>query len=162
MPAAERRLRTVVANLPSPPALPQAWHQEAAVIDDKHVVPVTLLVQACVSFVVAAVLWVWMGEVAALSALLGGVAVVIPNGFLAARLLAPNRDVSARAMMRSAWLGEIGKWLLTALAFGVIFGFVRPIEPIGVFAGFIAAQLAVFGALLVGGGGGARVAMTKS
>jgi ATP synthase protein I len=162
MPAAERRLRTVVANLPSPPALPQAWHQEAAVIDDKHVVPVTLLVQACVSFVVAAVLWVWMGEVAALSALLGGVAVVIPNGFLAARLLAPNRDVSARAMMRSAWLGEIGKWLLTALAFGVIFGFVRPIEPIGVFAGFIAAQLAVFGALLVGGGGGAREAMTKS
>jgi ATP synthase protein I len=132
------------------------------VIDDTHVVPVTLLVQACVSFVVAAVLWVWMGEVAALSALLGGVAVVIPNGFLAARLLAPNRDVSARAMMRSAWLGEIGKLLLTALAFGVIFGFVRPIEPLAVFAGFIAAQLALFGALLLGGGGGAREAMTKS
>lgn len=130
-------------------------------IDVKHVVPVTLLVQTCVSFVAAAVSWVWFDEVAALSALLGGAAVVIPNGFLAARVLAPNRDVSARAMMRSAWLGEIGKLALTVLAFGVIFGVVRPIEPLAVFAGFIAAQLVVFGALLLGGGG-AQEAMTKS
>jgi ATP synthase protein I len=132
------------------------------VIDVKHVVPVTLLVQTCVSFVVAGVLWAWMGEVAATSALLGGVAVVVPNAFLAARVLAPNRDVSARAMMRSAWIGEIGKLLLTAALFGVIFGFVRPVEPLAVFAGFIAAQLVMFGALLLGGGGGAREAMTKS
>lgn len=130
-------------------------------IDVKHVVPVTLLVQTCVSFIAAAVLWVWVGEVAALSALLGGAAVVIPNGFLAARVLTPSRDLSARAMMRSAWLGEIGKLVLTALAFGVIFGVVRPIEPLAVFAGFIAAQLVVFGALLLGGGG-SQEAMTKS
>lgn len=128
------------------------------VIDVKHVVPLTLLVQACVSLVLAAVFWGLMGEVAGLSALLGGVAVVIPNGFLAARLLQPSRDQSAKAMMRSAWLGEIGKVLLTALLFGVIFGFVRPIQPLAVFAGFIAAQLVVFGALLVGGGAGAQQA----
>ena len=128
------------------------------VIDVKHVVPVTLLVQACVSLVLAAVLWAWMGEVAGMSTLLGGVAVVIPNAFLAARLLQPSRDQSAKAMMRSAWFGEIGKVLLTALVFGVTFGFVRPIEPLAVFAGFIAAQLVVFGALLLGGGVGAQEA----
>jgi ATP synthase protein I len=131
------------------------------VIDVKHVVPVTLLVQACVSFVSAAVLWAWMGEVAAISALLGGAAVVIPNAFLAARLLQPSRDESARAMLRSAWVGEVGKVLLTALLLGVIFGFVRPIEPLAVLAGFIAAQLVMFGTLLLGGGVGAQ-AMTKS
>ena len=81
-----------------------------------------------------------------MSALLGGVAAVVPNAFLAARLLQPSRDESAKAMMRSAWFGEIGKLLLTALLFGVIFGFVRPIQPLAVFAGFIAAQLVVFGA----------------
>jgi ATP synthase protein I len=132
------------------------------VIDVKHVVPVTLLVQTCVSLVAAAVLWAAAGEVAGTSALLGGAAAVVPNAFLAARLLKPSRDQSAGAMMRAAWLGEFGKVLLTALLFGVIFGFVRPMEPLAVFAGFIAAQLVVFGALLLGGGGRAREAMTKS
>jgi ATP synthase protein I len=132
------------------------------VIDVKHVVPVTLLVQMCVSFVVAAVSWILVGEIAGASALLGGAAAVVPNGFLAARVLQPNRDLSADAMMRSAWIGEIGKLLLTALLFGVIFGVVRPIEPLAVFAGFIAAQLVVFGALLVGSGSGPHEAMTKS
>jgi ATP synthase protein I len=97
-----------------------------------------------------------------MSALLGVVAAVIPNAFLAARVLQPKRDLSADAMMRSAWIGEIGKLLLTALLFGVIFGFVRPIEPLAVFVGFIAAQLVVFGALLLGGGTGAQQMMTKS
>ena len=64
--------------------------------------------------------------------------------------------------MRSAWIGEVGKLLLTALLFGVIFGVVRPIEPLAVFAGFIAAQLVMFGALLIGNGGGRQEAMTKS
>lgn len=132
------------------------------VTDVKHVVPLTLLVQACASLATAAAFWAWQGEVAGVSALLGGAAAVVPNGFLAARVLAPNRDVSARAMMRSAWVGEIGKLLLTALAFGVIFGFVRPLSPLAVFAGFIAAQLVVFGALLVGSGPHAQQAMTKS
>jgi ATP synthase protein I len=148
-----------VARLSSPPALPQAWRRKRpAVIDVKHVVPVTLLVQACVSFVVAAVVWVWIGAVAGVSAMLGGVAVVIPNGFLAARLLQPRRDDSARAILRSAWVGEIGKVLLTALLLGVVFGWVRPIEPLAVLAGFIATQLAMFGALLLGGGAGAQEA----
>jgi len=132
------------------------------VIDVKHVVPMTLLVQTCVSFVVAAVSWILVGEVGGTSALLGGAAAVVPNGFLAARVLKPNRDTSAKAMMRAAWIGEIGKLLLTVLLFGVIFGVVRPIEPLAVFAGFIAAQVVVFGALLVGNGGGAQQAMTKS
>ena len=132
------------------------------VIDVKHVVPLTLLAQACVSVALAVASWAWAGEVAGMSALLGGMVAVVPNAFLAARLLKPSRDQSARAMMNAAWLGEIGKLLLTALLFGVIFGFLRPIEPKAVFAGFIAAQLVVFGGLLVGNGAGSQQAMTKS
>jgi ATP synthase protein I len=128
--------------------------EAAVVIDVKHVAPLTLLAQACVSGLMALALWVWLGEVAAFSALLGGAVAVVPNGFLAARLLQPGRDESARAMMRSAWVGEIGKLLLTAVLFGVIFAFVRPLSPPAVFAGFIAATLVLFGALLIGGGVG--------
>ena len=132
------------------------------VIDVKHVVPLTLLAQVCVSLAMAAVLWAWMGGVAAVSALLGGVAVVVPNGFLAARLLASNRDPRDSAMMRAAWIGEAGKLLLTALLFVVIFKVVRPLAPLAVFAGFIAAQLVVFGALLIGSGAPGKEAVTKS
>jgi len=114
----------------------------------ERVVPLTLLAQAGVSMVLAAVLWLRFGDTVAVSTLLGGAAAVVPNGFLAARLLAPSRPVDE--LLRGAWLGEVGKILLTVLAFGVIFGFVRPIAPPAVFAGFIAAQLVVFGALLVG------------
>jgi ATP synthase protein I len=131
------------------------------VIDVKHVVPVTLLAQTCVSVAAAAILGLWVGEVAGVSALLGGAVAVVPNAFLAARLVKPSRDQSAGAMLRDAWIGEIGKVLLAALLFGVIFGFVRPIEPLAVFAGFIVAQLVVLGALLLGSGSGAQ-AMSKS
>lgn len=120
-------------------------------IDVKHVVPVTLLVQVCVSLVAAIVFWSWMGATAGKSALLGGMAVVIPNGFLAARLLRTSRDESIGAIMRSAWVGEIGKLLLTVLLFAAIFGAVRPLDPLAVFCGFIAAQMVIFGALLLGG-----------
>jgi ATP synthase protein I len=120
-------------------------------LDVQRVVPLTLLAQAAVSGIVAAAVWAPYGGTAALSALLGGAAAVVPNAFLAARVLKPNRDASAGALMRAAWLGEIGKILLTVLAFGLIFGAVRPISPPAVFAGFISAQLVVFGALLMGG-----------
>ena len=118
----------------------------------ERVVPLTLLAQAGVSVVLAAALWLSFGDTVAVSTLLGGAAAVVPNAFLAARVLKPNRPVDE--LMRGAWLGETGKLLLTALAFGVIFGFVRPLSPPAVFAGFIAAQLVVFGALLVGDAGG--------
>lgn len=131
-------------------------------MDVQRLVPLTLIAQASVSSALAALLWLLFGGVAAASTLLGGAAAVVPNAFLAARVLKPNRDVSAGAMMRAAWLGEIGKILLTVMAFGVIFGVVRPISPPAVFAGYIAAQLVVFGALLVGGGMGSGAAVTKS
>jgi ATP synthase protein I len=135
-------------------------------MDVQRLVPLTLLAQAGVSSALAALLWIAFGGVVAGSTLLGGAAAVVPNAFLAARVLKPNRDVSARAMMRAAWLGEIGKVLLTFLVFGLIFGYIRPISPPAVFAGFIAAQLVVFAALLVGGrpasGSSTREAFRKS
>jgi len=131
-------------------------------LDTKHVVPVTLLAQVCVSIVAAAVCWAWFGGVAAVSAALGGATAVVPNAFLAARLLMSMRDLRDQAMLRSAWIGEIGKLLLTVLFFGVIFGVVLPLAPLAVFAGFIAAQLVPLGALLIGDAAPPKELMTKS
>jgi ATP synthase protein I len=132
------------------------------VIDVKHVVPLTLLAQFCVGLVVAGVAWVGFGATAGLSTLLGAATAVVPNGFLAARLLQSNRDPRDHAMMRAAWIGETGKLLLTVLLFAVIFGVVRPLAPLAVFVGFIAAQLTVFGGLLIGNGAPSTEVVTKS
>lgn len=119
-------------------------------LDDRRVVPLTLLAQAALSIGLAALLGLWVSGVAAWSALLGGLAAVVPNGFLAARLAVPGAG-DAKAVMRSAWLGEIGKLLLTAVLFGMIFALIRPLAAWAVFGGFIAAQIAVFGALFLSG-----------
>lgn len=109
-----------------------------------------LLAQVVVSMVLAVVLALWQLRVAAVSALLGGAIAVVPNAFLAARLLSPGSTTSAKALLRAAWFGEIGKLLLTMLLFAIVFAMVRPISALAVFGGFIAAQLMVFGALLIG------------
>jgi ATP synthase protein I len=137
--------------------------EAAAVVKDvKHVVPLTLLAQVFVSIAVAGATWAWFGDVAGVSAALGGAVAVVPNGFLAARLLKSSSDLSHQAMFRAAWIGEIGKLLLTVLLFAVIFRAVRPLAPAAVFAGFIAAQLVIFGAFLFGGSAPTKEVMTKS
>ena len=120
--------------------------------DDTRVVLLTLLAQTGFCLGSAGLVAIW-SPVAGFSVLLGGLAVVVPNAFLAARLLRP-RDGSARALMRSAWIGEIGKLLLTAALFGAIFAWVRPLSVPAVFAGFIGAQGMLLGALLLSGGPG--------
>lgn len=111
-----------------------------------------LLVQALASGILAGALALWFGQTAGLSALLGGVIAVLPNAFLAARLLTPGSAASAGAMLRAAWLGEIGKVLMTAALFFAVFVAVRPLSVPAVFGGFIAAQLVILCAPLVGGG----------
>lgn len=130
-------------------------------MDDSRVVPLTLLGQTVVTLCVAAGSWIWQGQVAGVSALLGGATAVIPNGFLAARLLQWRAGAGAASLQRSVWIGEIGKLLLTAVLFAAIFAAVRPLAPLAVFCGFIAAQLVVFGALLLGGAR-RRETITKS
>lgn len=108
-----------------------------------------LALQLVAGVVLAAVLWGTAGSVAGYSALLGGLTCVIPNAFLAGRLVLASRDSGARALMRAAWIGELGKLALTVLMFGIVFVTVRPLAAGALFAGFIAAQLVTFAGLLL-------------
>ena len=108
-----------------------------------------LIGQIGVGTALAAVLWGLLGPVAGYSALLGSLTCVIPNGFLALRLVAPRRDPGARALIRAAYIGELGKLGLTVLMFSIVFVLVRPLSAGALFAGFIAAQLVTLAGLLV-------------
>jgi ATP synthase protein I len=100
-----------------------------------------LLAQLALSTVLAAILWGMDGLTSGYSALLGGLTCVIPNAFLALRLAASRRDPGAGALVRAAYIGELGKLALTVLMFGVVFTQVETLAPGPLFAGFIAAQL---------------------
>ena len=109
-----------------------------------------LVGQIGVGAVLAAVFWGLDGRVAGYSALLGSLACVIPNAFLALRLVIPRRDPGARALIRAAYIGELGKLALTVLIFSLVFVLVKPLAALPLFIGFIAAQLMTFAGLLGG------------
>ena len=99
--------------------------------------------------VLAALFWGISGPVAGYSALLGSLTCVIPNAFLALRLVVPRRDPGAGALIRAAYIGELGKLALTVLMFSIVFAMVRPLSAAALFAGFIAAQLMTIAGLLL-------------
>lgn len=115
----------------------------------RSVVIRVLLAQFGIGAVLAAAFWGLSGYIAGYSALLGGLVCVIPNGFLALRLTAAHRDPGSRALMRAAYIGELGKLGLTVLMFSVVFLVVRPLAIGPLFTGFIAAQLMTFAGLLM-------------
>ena len=108
-----------------------------------------LIGQLGVGVVLAAVFWGLKGHIAGYSALLGALACVIPNAFLALRLVVPRRDPGARALIRAAYIGELGKLALTVLIFSIVFVLVRPLAAVPFFTGFIAAQLVTLSGLLL-------------
>ena len=108
-----------------------------------------LAIQIGVGVVLAAVFWALQGHIAGYSALLGSLTCVIPNAFLALRLVVPRRDPGASALIRAAYIGELGKLAITVLMFSLVFVLVRPLAAVALFSGFIATQLATFAGLVM-------------
>lgn len=114
-----------------------------------NVIVRVLLAQLGISVLLTTMFWGIDGRTAAYSALLGGLACVVPNAFLALRLVVPRRDPGAGALVRAAYIGELGKLALTVLIFSLVFTLVRPLAGLPLFAGFIAAQLVTFSGFLM-------------
>jgi len=112
-------------------------------------IPRVLMWQFLVGLVLAAALWGVFGMVVGYSAALGSLISVIPNAFLALRLVVPRSDPGAQALINAAWIGEIGKLALTVLFFTLVFTLVRPLSAAALFAGFITTQLVTFSGLLM-------------
>ena len=114
-----------------------------------NIIVTVLALQLAVGVALAALLWGLAGGVAGYSALLGSLTCVIPNAFLATRIVLARRDPGARALIRAAWTGDLGKLALTVLMFSIVFVTVRPLAAGSLFAGFIAAQLVTFAGFLL-------------
>jgi ATP synthase protein I len=102
-----------------------------------------LLTQLATAAGVAAVVWIGLGTERAIPTLLGGLIGVVPNAFLAARVMSPRAGASAQSLLRAGWLGEIGKIVIAALLFVAVFVSLKPLHPGFLFTGYIVTLLAM-------------------
>ena len=102
-----------------------------------------LLAQLAAGTGLALVVWIWLGSDRAIPTLVGGLIGVVPNAFLAARLLSPRAGSSARSLLAAGWIGELGKLAITVALFAIVFVKWKPAHPEFLFAGFIATLLAL-------------------
>jgi ATP synthase protein I len=102
-----------------------------------------LLAQLAAGLVLAVIVWIWLGSGRAVPTLLGGLIGVVPNAFLAARLMSPRAGSSAKSLLRAGWIGEAGKLAISAVMFIAVFATLKPLHPEFVFAGYIATILAL-------------------
>ena len=107
-----------------------------------------LLMQIATTFFLMVTFWLFDNKIAAYSSFLGGMLSIVPNIFLAARLIASLR--SAKAVLRAAYIGEAGKVILTFLLFGLVFIIVEPLDAKALFISFIIVQFVISIELLRG------------
>lgn len=107
-----------------------------------------LLAQLAAALLLAGIVQVWLGSGRAIPTLLGGMIGVVPNAFLAARVMSPRAGSSAKSLLRAGWIGEAGKLAIAAVLFIVVFTTLKPLHPEFLFAGYIATLLALPVALL--------------
>jgi len=110
-----------------------------------------LLTQLGAAVVLAAIVWIGLGSGRAVPTLLGGLIGVVPNAFLAARVMSPRAGSSARSLLAAGWLGEIRKLVIAAVLFAAVFMTLKPLHPEFLFAGYIATILALPVGLLFDG-----------
>ena len=77
-------------------------------------------------------------KVRAYSVLSGGLIAIVPQAYFAARTFRWRGARSARAIARSSYAGQVGKFLLSITGFAAVFVALRPLDAPGVFAGYLA------------------------
>ena len=77
------------------------------------------------------------GRVAGYSALLGGLIALVANLYFAYKAFRFFGARSVQAIVQSFWAGEMGKLILTAALFALVFVAVKPLQPLALFAGYV-------------------------
>jgi ATP synthase protein I len=89
-----------------------------------------ILVLLCLSLLAA-------DKVCAYSVFSGGLIAILPQAYFAALAFRWRGARSARAIARSSYAGQVGKFLLSVAGFAAVFVALRPIDAPAVFAGYL-------------------------
>jgi ATP synthase protein I len=80
-------------------------------------------------------------RVLACSVLSGGLIAIVPQAYFAALAFRWRGARSVKAIARSGYAGELGKFLLSIAGFALVFAVLRPVEGWAVFVGYLAMLL---------------------
>ncbi|MDH1237107.1 F0F1 ATP synthase subunit I [Stutzerimonas stutzeri] len=108
-----------------------------------------LQMQALVTVLSAVSCGVVFGIVAGYSALFGGLIALTANAFFTYKAFRYFGARSARAITQSLWSGQMGKQILAAALFALVFVGVRPLQPVALFVGYMLALGTSASALLL-------------
>ena len=72
------------------------------------------------------------------SVVCGGLIAIVPQAYFALLAFRWRGARSARAVARSGYTGEVGKFALSVVGFALVFAVLRPINSLAVFAGYLA------------------------
>lgn len=117
-----------------------------------HQLPIfkVLVVQALVTIGLAVVFLIGKNVNAGFCALLGGLIALLPNIYFALKTFRYFGAQSAMAITLSLWSGEMGKYVLTAALFVLVFLAIKPTDLIALFISyFIVLIVSSLGLLLV-------------
>ncbi|WP_419812401.1 ATP synthase subunit I [Bacterioplanoides sp.] len=99
-----------------------------------------IVVQFGLTLLATAIAWIH-SDVAAKSALLGGLTCAIPSAYFVWRAFRYSGARMADKVVQSLYQGEAWKFMLTALSFAVIFVRVEPLNVPALFIAFMTVQL---------------------
>jgi len=108
-----------------------------------------LAVQAVVAVATGVTGGLIFGMVAGYSGLLGGLIALLANLYFAFKAFRYFGARSAKAIVQSLWAGEMGKQILAAALFALVFVGVKPLEPAALFVGYLLVLGAGASALLL-------------
>ncbi|MCJ0975752.1 F0F1 ATP synthase subunit I [Pseudomonas sp. PS1] len=108
-----------------------------------------LIAQALVVLIATVICTAVFGMVAGYSALLGGLIAFLANVYFAFKAFRYFGARSARAIVQSFWAGEMGKQILAAALFALVFVGVKPLQPAALFVGYLLVLGAGASALLL-------------
>jgi ATP synthase protein I len=94
------------------------------------VVQLALLVSLCLMLLA-------FDKVFAYSVLSGGLIAIVPQVYFAVLAFRWRGARSARAIARSSYVGELGKFLLSIVGFALVFAVLKPIDGPAVFVGYL-------------------------
>lgn len=116
-----------------------------------HRLPVfrVLQLQLLVAVLSAVMSGVFFGIVAGYSDLIGGLIAFLANLYFAQKAFRFFGARSTGAIVRAMWSGEMGKLILTAALFALVFAGVRPLEPVALLIGYFLVLGAGASALLL-------------